>query len=314
MTTSPGDAGLYPAEDGTIYTTFKRGDAGLPIEELLPASGRGDGFESFHIANYFDYAHLWFATPTQIEGLNKKITAANLKPGQTTTTPRVPIDLKSYRLLRADGSVENDKLKQMFLAVASFWEQADPVKPIPGLFHQLHRQGMPPHKIAATIIQTRQIGGIDSNGDINIEQAKTDPLYQIVAAAFMAYREHGGLEPDVLFQQDELDDFKSIWRGWTRSDTDTGSDIRDAAIIWQDYRRLRLIDHLGAANAANAKQLAQYILEQGDAGPDFEALVIWAENRFEQQVAAQATTSKTALKVLRKKRKAGRVNRKRGRR
>jgi len=314
MTDFPGDVGLYPVEDGTIHATFKKGDAGLPIEDLLPASGRGDGFKNFPIADYFDYAHLWFATAAQIDGLNQKIAKANLLPGQTTKVSRVPIDLKAYKLLRSDDVVDNDKLKEMFLAIAVFWEQANPVNPIPGLFHKLCQQGMPPPKIAVTILRTRELSGLDSDGTVDLERAKSDPLYQITEAAFEGFRQHRGLESDILFHQSEIDEFSTIWRRWTRRDGDTTADVRDAHIIWQDYRSLRLINHRGGAITANAKRLAQHILEQADAEPDFEALVSWAEVQFEQQVTAQATQSKASQKALRRKRKMGRVNRKRGRR
>jgi len=314
MTNVPGDVGLYPAEDGTIHATFKKGDAGLAIEDLLPASGRGDGFENFPIADYFDYAHLWFATAAQIDGLNQKIAKANLLPGQTTKVSRVPIDLKAYKLLGSGNVVDNGKLREMFLAVAVFWEQANPVNPIPGLFHNLYQQGMPLHNIAVTILRTRELSGMNSDGTVDLKRAKADPLYQITEAAFEGFREYRGLMPDVLFQQSEIDEFSTIWRRWTRSDGETTTDVRDAHIIWQDYRRLRLIDHRGGAITANAKRLALHILEQADAEPDFEALVSWAEAQFEQQVTAQATQSKASQKALRKKRKMGRVNRKRGRR
>jgi len=314
MTNTHGDAGLYPDQDGTIYVTFKKGDAGLPIEDLLPASGRGSGFENFPIADYFDFAHLWFATAAQMEDLKQQVDAANLLPGQSTKVSRVPIDLKAYKLIAAGGEVNNDKLNELFLAVAVFWEQANPVKPIPGLFHKLCQQGMPPHKIATTILRTRELSGIDGDGAVDLERAKSDPLYQITEAAFEGFRVHRGLMPDVLFQQSEIDEFSTIWRRWTRRDGDTAADARDAHLIWQDYRRLRLIDHRSGAITTNAKRLALHILEQADAEPDFEALVSWAQAQFEQQVTAQATQSKTSQKTLRKKRKMGRVNRKRGRR
>lgn len=313
MTTSLGSVGLYPAKDGTIFATFRAGDAGMPLEDLLPASGRGEGFEDFPVADYFDYAHLWFATAAQIEALNKHVRDADLLPGQTTKVARVPIDLKAYKLLCRGGAIDNEQLKEMFLAIAMLWEQAKPVAPIPALFHGLYRQGMPPRKIAASLLWAHQSGDV-VNGALDLERIKADPMYQITEVAFLVYAEHQGLGTQKAYKQSDIDAFKTLWRRWTRRDGDTVPETRDAYLVWQDYRRLRLIDAQGNANTANARLLAQHICERADAKPDFDALAVWAEDQFEQQVTAQAVQSKTSQKTLRKRRKLGRMNKKRGRR
>jgi hypothetical protein len=89
--------------------------------------------------------------------------------------------------------------------------------------------------------------------------------------------------------------------------------MSNAVLHWSDYRRLGLVDTAGAPILSNIRKLADYVFS-ADATPNFNASSTWSKANLARSSTPSPAASNAFKGMLKKKRKQGKLNRKRGRR
>jgi hypothetical protein len=89
--------------------------------------------------------------------------------------------------------------------------------------------------------------------------------------------------------------------------------MSNSVLHWSDYRRLGLVDTRGAAQVQNVQSLAKHVFSTSPA-PKFETVALWADANLVTLCPKPTATNSAARVLLKKKRKQGKLNRKRGRR
>lgn len=303
-----GDIGLYRDNEGVTRVTLRKGVAGVPLADLLPASQKDD--RDFPIAAYFDRARLWLASPEQLQAWRKTLPADGTGQSVQVDLPR--IDLAAYKLESADGHLHLEALQPLFVSLGQLWLHQPQIAPQLGLFHALFQSGMPADQIGQTIIamverDTLPKGGTGSVGAMNVTRGQ-----KIMHTVIAVHNRLQGRDASAIVPPPEMENMLMRWFGATRSLPMGATGYDNPVLLWADFRRLGLIDASGREDLKTVEQLATYVLAAEDA-PGFAEVVAWQDRQVSGK-AENGPSRKDAREYLRTKRKQVRLNRKRGRR
>ncbi|MEP3775587.1 MAG: hypothetical protein ABJM82_01040 [Shimia thalassica] len=108
-----------------------------------------------------------------------------------------------------------------------------------------------------------------------------------------------------------MGDLIERWLTATRSAPLKSTDASNSVLHWSDYRRLGLVDQAGAALQDQVRQVALQVFVHD--AITFAELSAWVDENLPptQKTSDRSTAARAKLK---KKRKQGKLNRKRGRR
>jgi hypothetical protein len=123
---------LYQDADGAIFIKFEHPGQGVPIERLLPESGRGDGFADFKITDYLDLAYLVLASPNDLTEFCRTVDTSGATKDQPKTVSPPPPNLDFLRLRCGDG-MDADLAEALFGIVAAYWYGKNDLGLEPGL-------------------------------------------------------------------------------------------------------------------------------------------------------------------------------------
>lgn len=178
----------------------------------------------------------------------------------------------------------------------------------PGLVATLWHSGMTAADIIAYIRRFT-----DADGKLMIAGLKDERGLQILNAVTEVYKTAKGIELDTVLLQSQLTQILEIWMLATRSAKLGSAEMTNTVLHWADYRRLGLVDAASVPVLVNVRRLAAFVFSK-EVIPDFNASEIWARVNLANTSTAIATTSSAAKGLLKKTRKQGKLNRKRGRR
>lgn len=165
--------GVYPGPGGETFVNLRKGDKGVPLMRLLPASAHGDGWDDFPVAGYFDYAQMWLITPAQWAEVNRLARLGGImQPGaQRTNIPG--FHLEAYGLI-TDGALDYTRLTELFTIPARLWDHTSLISPQAGLLHTLFQTGLTPDEIFAHITQKATHGTANDQGVLQLDRVKPD--------------------------------------------------------------------------------------------------------------------------------------------
>lgn len=298
---------LYQDPDGVIFIKFEHPGKGVPIERLLPESGRGDGFKDFKITDYLDLADLVLAAPKDWAEFCRTVDTSGATKDQPKKVSPPPPNLDFLKLRNGEG-MDADRAAALFEIVAAYWHSRNDLGLEPGLVATLWHSGMKADDIIAYI---RRFTNAD--GKLVIGGAKDERGFQILNAVLQTYKSVKGLDEDDILQQSEMTNVIEIWLVATRAAKLRSAEMSNSVLHWSDYRRLGLVDAAGAPVLCNVRKLAEFVFSL-DGEPEFNTNAAWAQTNLVCLSPQKGAASNAAKGLLKKKRKQGKLNRKRGRR
>ena len=198
---------------------------------------------------------------------------------------------------------------ELFKVVAAYWSAPKNTMALePGLVATLWHSGM----TAQDIIQyVRRFTNTDSK--FNLGGFKDERGYQILNTVTQTYKAVKGLDNDTVLLQSEMGIIIETWLAATRAAASGAPEMSNSVLHWSDYRRLGLVDTRGTAQVENVRRLAKHVFSTSPA-PKFETVALWADANLVTLCPKPTATNSAARVQLKKKRKQGKLNRKRGRR
>ncbi len=299
---------LYQNPDGTIFIKFEHPGTGVPIESLLPECGRGDGFADFRVRDYFDLADLVLAAPKDWAEFCRTTDVAGATKANPKKVPPPAPNLGFLKLRDGDG-LNQEQAKALFAIVAAYWSAPKNTMALePGLVAALWHSGMTAGEIIAYVRRfTNADGKLYCDGFLN------DRGFQILHAVIQAYKAGNALAADTVLTQDKVTSLLKTWLRATRA-VDPGSpEIGNAVLHRADYRRLRLVDTAGRAPVDHVATVARHVFASKPT-PTFADLSLWVDAHLSERYPNSSTPDAANRSRLKKRRKQGRLNRKRGRR
>lgn len=298
---------LYEDPNGTIFIKFEHPGKGVPIESIIPKSGRGAGFTDFRIADYLDLADLVLAAPKEWGAFCGTIDMNGVtKENPKKVSP--PSPNLDFLKLRSTNGMNASRAAELFTIVIAYWQSNKEMGLEPGLVATLWHSGMGAEDIIAYIRRFT-----DADGKLVVGGAKDERGFQIMNTVLQTYKSIKCMQGDAILQQREMAKVMEKWLNATRAAELGSKEMGNAVLHWSDYRRLGLVDAAGAPVLTNVRKLAAFVFSK-DAAPDFITTSTWAQANLAQKSAQNQMTSNAAKGLLKKKRKQGKVNRKRGRR
>lgn len=305
----PNHPHLYKSADDRVLIGFGAIQSVTELDPLLPKALRGMSYEQVktapEIGEYFQLADLVLISAEKM----REFVAAQDMTGVTKDNPatvRLPcVDLEYLRLRGDEGQLEPLKLREIYGVVAAYWEAEGRLAIEPGLVAALWRRGMAGADILRCIRASTGRDGklIKASGRGN----------DIMAAVIDAYLGSKGLSSDVEISQAEMKDLIDRWLTATRSAALGSAEMQNAVLHWSEYRRLGLIDEAGIAQTDQVRLIAEKIFKF-DTPLSFKQICAWTDQYHPPQAANARQTPKAARALLKKNRKKGKLNRKRGRR
>jgi len=298
---------LYQDPDGVIFIKFEHPGKGVPIERLLPESGRGDGFKDFKITDYLDLADLVLADPKDWAEFCSTVDVSGATKDQPKKVSPPPPNLDFLKLRSGEG-MDAERAAALFEIVAAYWHSKNDLGLEPGLVATLWHSGMKPDDIL------KHIGRFtNADGKLVVGGAKDERGFQILNAVLQTYKSVKGMAADVILQQSEMASVLETWVVATRAAKLQSAEMSNAVLHWSDYRRLSLVDAAGTPVLDNIRKLTEFVFSS-DGALDFITTSAWAQTSLVCQSPQKVASSNVAKGLLKKKRKQGKLNRKRGRR
>lgn len=292
---------VFPADDGTIMISFEKAGPSVPIETILPESGRGAGFRDFKVFDYLGLADLVLAEAKEFAAFcrNVNLSGATKDNPKQVTPPPPNLD---YLKLRKGGQLDAARMEEVFSIVVAYW-QAEPKTMAlePGLVGGLWHGGM---RAAEIIKYIRDFTGPD--GKLHQPAGRGPDIMKTVCASF---QKANGLAKDDAMSKPDVSTMIDLWIKATRSVAIGTPEAKNEALHWADYRQLGLVDAAGRVDLSRVSALAAMVFQSSEPIA-FSATLAWADKQWR----TNATTYSAARAQLKKKRKQGKLNRKRGRR
>ena len=298
---------LYKGENGKTYVGFGEAKKVIELDLLLPQSLRGlaydDVVQSQSIGQFFDLADMVLISGQVMDAHIKSIDMTDVSKANPVKTKLPAADLDYLRARDGSGNLLPGPMKDIFSIVVAYWDSKGTMGIKPGLVASLWRRGMSASDIVRSI---RASTGKDGQ----LIKA-TGRGHDIMHTVIEAYLLSNGLPADAEFPQAEMGDLVERWLTATRSAPLKSADASNSVLHWSDYRRLGLVDQTGAAQVDQVRQVALQVFAQD--AITFAELSAWVDENLppKQKVPDRSTAARAMLK---KKRKQGKLNRKRGRR
>ena len=202
-----------------------------------------------------------------------------------------------------------ERASALFTVVAAYWSAPQNAMALePGLVAALWHSGMTAEAIISYI---RRFTNAD--GKLDLGGFKDDRGFQILHTVIQTYKAIKGHEDDTILMQPEIETLLKTWQASTRGAQLGTTEMANTVLHWADYRRLCLVDVDHKTNVENVRKLAGFVFST-DSIPNFEDVATWADANLKSDRPKLAKTNTAAQALLKKKRKQGKLNRKRGRR
>lgn len=299
---------LCQGEDGTAYVRFERGGYLIELDKLLPKSLKGQSFtdirQSKSIGQFFDLADMILISAEAMQAHIQSVDTAGVTKDNPIKTKLPAFDLDYLNLRGASGHPEPELMAEILSIIAAYWDGKGSMGIQPGLVASLWRRGMSASDIVRSI---RASTGKD--GQLIKATGRGHDIMHTVIEAYLAGK---CLSADAEIPQAEMGDLVERWLTATRSASLNSADASNSVLHWSDYRRLGLVDQAGAAQVAQVRQVALQVFAHDTI--TFAELSAWVDENLSPKQQSSDTGNAVARALLKKKRKQGKLNRKRGRR
>ena len=136
-----GAIGLFKNEAGTVCFNIRKGDTGIPLDDILPPDMRGDGFAEAPISDYINQLYIWMCSAKRWNEAYDKIRPvleAARKTGEGISFNPPAFELNDLKLLDNKGNVNYARLAALCQIVAPYWNKT----PQMGLIVEMIRQDL----------------------------------------------------------------------------------------------------------------------------------------------------------------------------
>ncbi|MEP1994075.1 hypothetical protein [Ascidiaceihabitans sp.] len=259
--------------------------------------------QSQSIGQFFDLADMFLISGQAMDGHIKSIDMTDVSKANPVKTKLPAVDLDYLRARDGADNLVPGPMKDIFSILAAYWDSKGSMGIQPGLVASLWRRGMSASDIVRSI---RASTGKDGQ----LIKA-TGRGHDIMHSVIETYLLCNGLPTDAEIPQAEMGDLVERWLTATRSVSLKSADASNSVLHWSDYRRLGLVDQAGAALLDQVRQVALQVFVHD--AITFAELSAWVDENLPptQKTSDRSTAARAKLK---KKRKQGKLNRKRGRR
>ena len=300
---------LNKGQDGTVYVGFGQVAQVVKLDLILPKGLRGLTYDEVKaepkVGQFFELANLVLISAEEMQAYMKSIDMT----GVTVTSPaklHLPtFDPDHLRLREAGGKLLPLRMRELFSIVAAYWDGKNHMGIQPGLVAALWRRGM----AAADIIRCIQ-ASTGPDGEIVKASGRGHDIMQTVIEVYLDKK---GLAQDAELSQAEMAELVKRWLTATRGAAIGTKDAANSVLHWSDYRRLGMVNTAGEAQVDQIRLIARKVFSI-NGQLSFRALASWIDAYHPPQLTVKLQNTKSARALLKKKRKAGKLNRKRGRR
>jgi len=305
------ERGLYLCQgtDGTVYVQLERDGHVIVLDSLLPPSLQGQSFaeikENKSVGQFFDLTDMILISAEAMHAHMQSVDVSGVSKNQSVQTKLPPFDLDYLKLRTPSGEPHPERVAELLSIIGAYWESPHGSMGIKsGLVAGPWRRGMS----AADIIRYIQT----STGKDGHLMKASGRGHDIMHTVVDAYLESKGLPINTEVSQTEMGLLIERWLTATRNAPLKSKDATNSVLHWADYRRLGLVDQSGTAQDEQVRQVALQVFSRNAA--TFAELVTWVDAQQSVQKRAAIQQNNAARALLKKKRKQGKLNRKRGRR
>lgn len=302
------DPHLYKGKDGTVYLGFGKTQNVIQLDLILPASLQGLSYDEVKttasIRQYFELANMVLISAEAMQTYLQSLDMTGVTKANPAKVHVPPFDLDHLRLREPDGKLWPKRLQSLFTVVAAYWEHTPKLGLKTGLVAGLWRRGMS----ASDIIRSLEI----STGPDGQLVKATGRGHDIMSTVIDVYIASNGLPGDSEISQAEMAGLVESWLSATRSAPLGTQEGKNTVLHWSEYRRLGLIDQAGVAQIDQVRRVAEQVFLRENV--TYSELEVWVDQSASVTSKGTDNERKVAQAMMKKKRKQGRLNRKRGRR
>jgi len=280
----------------------------LNLDLILPVNLRGLSYDevrsSKSIRQFFELANMVLISAEAMHTYLQSLDMTGVTKANPAKVHLPSFDLDHLKLREPDGKLLPQRLQELFIVVAAYWEHNPKLGLETCLVAGLWRRGMPASEIIRSLAAST-----DNDGKLIKSSGRHADIMHVVIDAFFASK---GRPAQSELSQADASELFDRWLKATRSAAIGSKDIANTVLHLSDMRRLGLVDADGRADLEQVRKVAVRIFTEENV--TFEALVAWVdENSTSGKMSSSASSQKTQA-LLKKKRKQGRLNRKLGRR
>ncbi|WP_306046563.1 hypothetical protein [Nioella sp. MMSF_3534] len=281
----------------------------MKLDLILPEALRGMPYDevkpSQKIGQYFELANLVLISS---EAMIAHIKATDMTGASEANSAKVRLpfaDLDYLRLRDEQGRLLPKQTEAVFSIVQAYWEGRQNLGLGPGLVASLWRRGMSTPDIIRSISAST-----GPDGRLIKPSGRGRDIMQVVIEAYLEMK---SLPNDAELSVSEAGQLVERWLTATRSTPLDAAESGNSVLHWSDYRRLGLVNEAGHANLAQVRLITKKVFSI-NGQISFRALSAWIDKYHPPQPQPAKPNGQAVRALLKKKRKQGRVNRKRGRR
>ncbi len=287
-----GTVGLFKNDAGIIYFNIRKGDTGIPLDNILPPEMLGDGFADAPLSDYINQLYIWLCSAKRWNQAYNKIRPAleaARKTGEGVSFKPPTFDLNDLKLKTANGEVDYARLAALAQLVAPYWNKTPQI----GLIVEMIRQDLSLEYMSELLAFYDRCNGNIPDIDKCFMQIFIDPNL------------------DNTSQSANKDDIEYAL-SWCRRPDGTG-ELKQENLYWNlNLRELGIINSDGQINQTIARKVSNFIWSDKTREPDYFALRDHLDIHASKpkSVSNQKSVPKAYRDKLKKrKRKQGRINR-----
>ncbi|PCH75116.1 MAG: hypothetical protein COC12_01845 [Rhodobacteraceae bacterium] len=230
---------FYQDSEKVIRVSFEKKNKGVPIESLLPESGRGKGFGDFKVRDYFSLAKMVLVSPAEWAKFGQAHKSIKLKPGQKAPVSMPAPNLDFLKLRLPNGQIDPARTAELFTVVAAYWESKAELGLKPGLVARLWHEGMTPDAILQFVREHTKKDPKTSNPVLEIPGSEGGQTAQHPGEKLLIELSKG--------QGGELVDPARMDKVllWTRSLQPDDPNFKEPLALKMDFRQLGFFDDDG---------------------------------------------------------------------
>jgi len=294
---------------GAAYFNIRVGDNGLPFEDILPETMRGDGFADAPISAYINQLYIWLSSIERWNAVQESITPELEKvKGTGKKVSFQPPVFDDLELLTGDGSIDYLRLRDLCLLVAPYWDKGAH----PGLIVGAIKVGSTINDMTLMLKKMAPLLDEGKSSKQILDDLSSRPDVK-AANLFLPSDYHqnrsGYPAPEEALKYTEQ---------WVRS-TKLSAAITKSKLAWQtDMRQLGILTSKGKVDETRARLITGYIWSRRGETPSFLKLLKWLRDEVDyhkrESEGQLAHAHRDQQAAARKKAKAARKRAKKNRR
>lgn len=136
-----GTIGIFRDKAGIICFNIRKGDTGIPLDDILPAGMRGDGFAEAPMSDYINQLYVWLCSADRwqkaYDEIRPALDAARKTGGGVSFRPPA-FDMDDLKLLGANEEIDYSRLAALCQLVSPYWDKTPQI----GLIVEMIKQDL----------------------------------------------------------------------------------------------------------------------------------------------------------------------------